>query len=188
MHAADLLSHRARLTPDREALLFTDSGERFSYAVLNERSNRAANFLRAKCGIQEGDRVSILAHNSVAYIDLFYGLAKIGAILAPLNWRLVAAELTYIVNDCAPKVLICDPDFVETLTQMQSQIAVEHLVSLNGAEIDGALVYEDELAVADNGEPERPLSLIPNTPHCMARTQRARGAAPRGGLRGLRGR
>ena len=45
-----------------------------------------------------------MAHNSVVYLDLFYGLAKIGAILAPLNWRLTAAELSYIVSDCTPMV------------------------------------------------------------------------------------
>lgn len=181
MHAADLLSHRARLTPDREALVFTDGGQRFSYAELNERANKAANFLRDKCGVQTGDRVSILAHNSVVYIDLFYGLAKIGAILAPLNWRLVAAELTYIVNDCAPKVLLCDPDFVGTLRQMQADIQVEHLVSLNGAEIDGAFVYEDELMMADNGEPERPLSLNAHTPHCILYTSGTTGQ-PKGAI------
>jgi len=181
MHAADLLSKRALLTPDREALLFTDSGERFSYAELNERSNKAANFLRDKCGVQEGDRVSILANNSVAYIDLFYGVAKIGAILAPLNWRLVAAELTYIVNDCAPKVLICDQDFCETLTQMQPNLQVEQYVGLNGAEIDGSLVYEDELMLADSGEPERPLSLNDNTPHCILYTSGTTGQ-PKGAI------
>ena len=46
----------------------------------------------AALGVQAGDRVSILAHNSVVYLDLFYGLAKIGAIFAPLNWRLTAAS------------------------------------------------------------------------------------------------
>ncbi len=181
MHAADLLNKRALLTPNREALLFTDSGERFSYAALNERANKAAHFLRDKCGIQPGDRVSILAHNSVVYIDLLYGVAKIGAILVPLNWRLVAAELTYIVNDCAPKVLLCDPDFVETLTQMQPNIQVEQLVSLNGAEIEGALSYEDELAQAESSEPERPLSLNGESPHCILYTSGTTGQ-PKGAI------
>ncbi|MEJ2750931.1 MAG: AMP-binding protein [Anaerolineae bacterium] len=92
MHAADLLSSRARLTPDREALLELDTGTRYTYAELNERANRCANWLQSY-GVGYGDRVSILAYNSVVYLDLLYGCAKIGAILAPLNWRLVAAEL-----------------------------------------------------------------------------------------------
>ena len=181
MHAADLLSKRALLTPEREALLFTDTGERFSYAQLNERSNRAANFLREKCGVHEGDRVSILAHNGVAYIDLFYGLAKIGAIFAPLNWRLVAAELNYIVNDCTPKVLLCGPDFVETLAEIRPSLNIDQLISLDGAEIDGALVYEDELVAADAGEPKRPSSLNGETPHCILYTSGTTGQ-PKGAI------
>ncbi len=181
MHAADLLSKRALLTPDREAMLFTDSGERFTYAELNERSNRTANFLHDRCGIREGDRVSILAHNGVPYIDLFYGLAKIGAILAPLNWRLVAAELTYIVNDCDPKVLICGPDFVEMLAEMRQHINVEQFVNLDGAEIAGAISYEDGLAAADDGEPKRPSILSGETPHCILYTSGTTGR-PKGAI------
>jgi fatty-acyl-CoA synthase len=112
MHAGDLLTNRARLTPEREALLMLPGGRRYTYGVLNERANRAANWMLS-LGVEKGDRVSILAHNGIEYIDLFYGLAKIGVILAPLNWRLVAPELIYIVNDCQPKVLICGPDFVD---------------------------------------------------------------------------
>ena len=111
MLSSDLLGNRARLTPDREALLEYETGRRFSYAALNERACRAANFLRDELGVQAGDRVTLLAHNGVAYLDLFFGLAKIGAVFAPLNWRLVARELSYIVNDCTPRVLICGPEF-----------------------------------------------------------------------------
>ena len=181
MHAADLLTKRALLTPDREALLFTDSGQRFSYAELNERSNRAANFLRDTCGIQEGDRVSILAHNGAPYLDLFYGAAKIGAILAPLNWRLVAAELTYIINDCAPKVLICGPDFVEILAEMRPHINVGQFVSLDGAEIAGTIPYEAGLVLADAREPKRPSTLNGETPHCILYTSGTTGQ-PKGAI------
>ena len=114
MHSGDLLSKRAYLTPDRVALVELATGQRYTFAELNERSSRLANFMREKYGVEKGDRVSILAYNNLPYIDLFYGLAKIGAILAPLNWRLVARELEYIVNDCEPKVLICGPEFTES--------------------------------------------------------------------------
>lgn len=49
--------------------------------------------------MEKRDRVSILAHNSVVYCDLFYAVGKIRAVLAPLNWRLAARELAYIVDD-----------------------------------------------------------------------------------------
>jgi fatty-acyl-CoA synthase len=158
MHAADLLSKRAHLTPGREALtpVGLATGQRYTYAELNARANRLANWMREQLGVQKGDRVSILAHNSVVYIDLFYGLAKIGAIFAPLNWRLVARELSYIVDDCEPKVLICGPEFTDLLAEMRPEVDVAHYVSVEGAEIEGALSYEGALALASDAEPERP--------------------------------
>jgi fatty-acyl-CoA synthase len=155
MHAADLLTNRARLTPDRVAMLFLPDGKRCTYAELNQRANRLANWLRA-LGVEKGDRVSILAHNSVEYVDLFYGLAKIGAILAPLNWRLVARELVYIVNDCQPKMLLCGPEFTGVLAEMRPEIEVAHYVGVEGAEFEGALDYDAELAAASGAEPLRP--------------------------------
>jgi fatty-acyl-CoA synthase len=155
MHAADLLTNRARLTPDREAMLFLPSGERYTYAELNTRANHLANWMRA-LGVEKGDRVSILAHNGLEYVDLFYGLAKIGAILAPLNWRLVARELVYIVNDCQPKVLLCGPEFTGVLAEMQPGIEVAHYISVGGAEFEGALNYDAGLAAASGAEPIRP--------------------------------
>ena len=110
MHAADLLSKRAELTPDRVALVELETGQRYTYAQLNQRANRLANFMQDQLGVQSGDRVSILAKNSITYIDLFYGLPKIGAIFAPFNWRLTAHEIRYMVNDLEPRVLILEPE------------------------------------------------------------------------------
>jgi fatty-acyl-CoA synthase len=106
--------------------------------------------------VEKGDRVSILAHNGVAFIDLFYGLPKIGAVFAPLNWRLVARELTYIVNDCAPKVLICGAEFAGVLDEMRPDVDVADYVALEGAQVAGALDYEAALAAAPATEPARP--------------------------------
>ena len=156
MHAAHLLSKRAELTPEREALHELATGRRFRYRELNQRANRAANFLRERLGVGKGDRVSILAHNSVVYLDLLYGLAKIGAIFAPLNWRLAAPELAYIVNDCRPKALLCRPEFQDLLEEMRPQVQIPHLVSLEGAAIPGAVEYEEGLTRASDQEPERP--------------------------------
>ena len=180
MHAADLLSKRAHLTPDREALVELATGRRYTYAELNARANRLANFLRERLGIQPGERVSVLAHNGVTYVDLFYGLAKIGAIFAPLNWRLTARELTYIVNDCEPAVVICGPEFVSVLNEMRPQLNIAHTVSLEGAQIEGARCYEDETARASDAEPERP-PLDDETPFCILYTSGTTGR-PKGAV------
>jgi fatty-acyl-CoA synthase len=179
MHAADLLTHRSRLTPHREALLELDTGRRFSYADLNRRACRLANCM-AGLGVQAGDRVSILAHNSVAYLDLFYGLAKMGAIFTPLNWRLTAAELSYIVNDCTPKVMVVGPEFAGVWTAMQQAVSVEHVISLDEAEIDSALSYDAGLAAAAPAEPARP-ALDGESPYCILYTSGTTGK-PKGAV------
>jgi fatty-acyl-CoA synthase len=97
-YSSDILKVRSKLTPHREALYDITSGVHYTFAQLNERANCAANFLQDRYNVQKGDRVSILAHNNVSYVDLLFGLGKIGGILAPLNWRLTSLELTYILS------------------------------------------------------------------------------------------
>jgi fatty-acyl-CoA synthase len=180
MHAADLLSSRARLTPDREALLDQNTGQRYSYTQLNQRANRAANFLRHQLNVQKGDRVSILAQNCLAYVDLVYGLAKIGAIFAPLNWRLTARELAYIVGDCQPRVLICSQDYASVLEELRPHLSVEHYISLEGASIPGAMSYEDGLDQASPLEPDLP-PLNGDDPYCILYTSGTTGR-PKGAV------
>jgi len=180
MNATDILSKRATLTPNREALYDLHTGKRHSFADLNDRANRAANFLRQKYDLQKGDRVSILAQNCLPYIDLVFGLGKLGAIFAPLNWRLTAHELTYIVNDLQPKVLICGPEFTSVLDEMRSKISVESFISLEGAQIVGVERYETLLEQAFASEPERP-SLNGDDGYCILYTSGTTGK-PKGAV------
>lgn len=153
--AADLLRARAELTPDRVALLDVHTGVEYTYRQLNDRANRLANWLR-DLGVGPGDRVSILAQNSVHTVDLLYGLGKIGAILAPLNWRLTARELAWIAADCAPKVLICGPEHTGLLAELRREMAFPIVVGIEGAAIEGALVYEACVTAASAAEPPPP--------------------------------
>jgi len=180
MHAADLLTKRAELTPHRTALVELESGLRFTFNELNTRSNRLANFMHSKLGVQPGDRVAILAKNSVAYVDLLYGLPKIGAIFAPFNWRLTAHELIYMVQDLQPKVLICEPEFAGLVEEMRPHIQVEHYVSLNGEAKAGWQDYAVGLAAASAGEPERP-PLDGETPYAILYTSGTTGR-PKGAV------
>ena len=156
MKFTDILAIRANLTPDREAFYDLTSGIRYTYAELNQRANRAANFFQQKYGLQMGDRISILAHNSIAYVDLLFGVGKIGAIFAPLNWRLASRELIYIVNDCQPRILIIGPEFISVFDEMRGDIKVEHVISLEGANIGSAEPYEELLDQASALEPIQP--------------------------------
>ncbi len=94
---------RADLTPWRIAV---DTGEReVTYAQLNEGANRKASALVAS-GVAKGDKVAVLAPNSLDYLELFFACAKLGAVLVPVNWRLAQPEIDYIVSDSGARLLL----------------------------------------------------------------------------------
>jgi len=187
MHAADgstslttgLLSTRAHLTPDREALLVVETGERCTYAELNTRACRLANFMQDELGVGQGDRVSILAQNGIEYLDLFYGLAKIGAIFAPLNWRLTGHELEYIVNDLEPKVLLVGPEYTGIAGELRDVAPVPHRVGLEDPLLPGGRTYR-EIESASADEPDQP-PISPDDPYCILYTSGTTGK-PKGAL------
>lgn len=175
MHTGDLLSQRAHLTPEREALLEVETGQRYSFAQLNARANQAARWLRAN-GLTEGDRVSILAHNSVIYLDLLYACGKIGVILAPLNWRLAAAELAYILNDCRPRLLLVGPEFEDVLAELAAALSAAGV-----ARVARLTEYAAELPQQPTDEPVRPATVGPETIQCILYTSGTTGR-PKGAL------
>lgn len=178
-HAADLLRVRAELTPDKVGLLDDYAGVEYTYRELNERANRLANWLRG-LGVTQGDRVSILAQNSIHYVDLLYGLGKIGAILAPLNWRLTARELVYIAADCAPKAILCGPEYADLLDEIRREIDFPIVIALEGARVDGALSYEACVSAAPANEPEA-LPLTGEDIYCILYTSGTTGR-PKGAM------
>jgi len=101
----DLIAKRASLTPDKAALEDAATGRTLTYAGLDARAARAAAVLAAR-GIGEGDRVALLARNRVAFFELLFGCAKLGAILVPLNWRMPPAELDGLLADAEPVLLL----------------------------------------------------------------------------------
>jgi fatty-acyl-CoA synthase len=154
--AGDILGERARLTPDKTALVLAATGQRFTYAQLNERAVRCASFLRS-LGIQQGERVGILANNRVEFVDTFFAAGKTGIILVPLNTRLTAHELAYIVRDSGMKSLIYDGDFAATITKLREQVEIEHWNALDAVlhAVDRSYVAETATIDSDSFAPTR---------------------------------
>lgn len=113
----DLLSERARVTPDKVALVSIETGERLTYRELDDRGSAAAAVLQSM-GIRAGDRFGILAHNSVDFVAAFFAAGKIDAIVVPLSTRATSHELESIVRDCGMKQLYFGDDFAELAKQL----------------------------------------------------------------------
>jgi len=91
--------------PDKTALHFQGAG--ITYKELW----RQIDVVTHSLDVKKGDRVAILAYNSPFTLVLLFALARLGAILVPLNWRLTAAEHKAILQDCAPKFLFAETEF-----------------------------------------------------------------------------
>jgi acyl-CoA synthetase (AMP-forming)/AMP-acid ligase II len=115
-----LLAKRADLSPTMDGIVEVERERRFTFAGVNARCNRTANALRA-LGIGPGDRVALLLMNGVEFTEAFFAIAKIGAIVVPLNWRLVADELAFILGDSGAVCLIYDEEFQTVVTDLRAR-------------------------------------------------------------------
>jgi fatty-acyl-CoA synthase len=119
----DWLGRRAALSPEKTALVDTLDGDRpISYRQWNGRANRTARLLQSEFGVARGDRVAVLARNSVAYLDIWFALNKLGGVLQNLNWRLTAHELSGLVEDAAPILLVYGPEFEDRARQIRAAL------------------------------------------------------------------
>jgi len=130
MIAGDLLGERARLTPDRTALVYVPTGERFTYAELDARAVRLARVWKG-LGIAKGDRVALLADSRVEYVDAFFAAAKAGVILVPLGTRLTPRELAGILEDARPKALLYGAEHAETARALADLVSLDRWISLD---------------------------------------------------------
>jgi acyl-CoA synthetase (AMP-forming)/AMP-acid ligase II len=117
----DWIASYGRRTPDKLATVDLYSNRRRTYREFDNRIGRAALALRHGFGIGRGDRVAVLAPNSIDVFELQFACGRVGAILLPLNWRLTVHELAFIVGDATRKLLIFDRAYVE---QARMSIAV----------------------------------------------------------------
>jgi fatty-acyl-CoA synthase len=97
-------SHAAK-TPDRPAIIMGGSGERQTFAELEERSRRVAQLFWAE-GLRPGDHVAILMENHIRYIEVFWAAFRSGLYLTAVNRYLTPKEAGYIIDDCDAQVLI----------------------------------------------------------------------------------
>ncbi len=100
---SDAVATHARLNPAKIGA--RDSKRALTYAQWDERANRLANGLLSR-GLQKGDRVALLAYNAVEWMELYVGLSRAGLVAVPINFRLLAPEIGYIVAHSEAKAIV----------------------------------------------------------------------------------
>ncbi|MBK9623186.1 MAG: long-chain fatty acid--CoA ligase [Rhodocyclaceae bacterium] len=114
-----MLKQRAFVSPQLEAYVEPSTKTRMDYTQLNGLANQCASVLTS-LGVGKGDRVALLMPNCVEFCALFYGAAKIGAVAVPLNTRLAAPELEFILSDSGSKVLVYGEVFAKLADGIKS--------------------------------------------------------------------
>jgi len=153
MLIGNLVTNNARRLPESTALVLDD--RRPNWRQLDERSNRVAHALIA-LGVRPGDRVAYIVANSIELVELYFGIAKAGAISAGILPRSVGREIAYIVNDLAAKVLVVGPEAAPIVSEIQGELkSVEAIVSIGS---DAFLPYEKLLSQVSAEAPNVPIN------------------------------
>ncbi|MFZ7945016.1 acyl-CoA synthetase [Neobacillus sp. 19] len=154
----DWLENRARLSPDKDAIVDEKTNTAWTFEKLNRRAKSTANWLRAR-GVKKGDRIALLSPNDICYFDLLFACGKIGAIFVPLNWRLSPQEIKEILDDCTPILIgihqkfegMC-PHLNTVSTFLTGDASYEELVTFSMRNLPEEKILEtDPLAIIYTG-------------------------------------
>jgi acyl-CoA synthetase (AMP-forming)/AMP-acid ligase II len=137
--------------PDNTAMVY--EGARLTYREFNNRINRFANAL-LKLGCTRGDRICIIGDNCLKYMEVYFGAAKIGMSVTPLNVRLGDDELVWVVNDSEATLFAVADAYEDRITKLKGRFTnIKSWISLDNP-VDGFSGYEDLLNKSSDAEPD----------------------------------
>lgn len=142
---AHTLLRRAELNPERDALEFEN--QVWTYAEFSDRVRKAATVLKQK-GVCRGDRVGFLGLNQPAFLETIFAANTIGAIFVPLNFRLTAQELGFIINDAGVHTLVVDEMLQPVVDGAKAELCCRNFLSV-AQDAKGWVNFDSEITAAD---------------------------------------
>jgi acyl-CoA synthetase (AMP-forming)/AMP-acid ligase II len=153
----DLSRLNAARYPHKTALIMGD--ESLTYAKLEARSNRLAHGLIG-AGIEPGDRVALLAYNRLDYAVVVQAVAKCGAILVPMNFRLAPPEIGQLLADAEPKILFMEPGFQAAVDQALASLPSPPQIVLLAEGLEELSAGQPETPPAVDVDPQNPCVIL----------------------------
>lgn len=148
MIQTDWLEKWARYEPEKIALKEYESGRAFTYRQLHNLANHLVNYFRQQLNLQKGDRIAVLAENSLEHFLLFFAAQKAGYILVPLNYRLAPREVDELLKDCQPSLWVTGNSFAHYQTDCPHARNIPHHLLLD--ELRGLLIDKNDVPVQLN--------------------------------------
>jgi fatty-acyl-CoA synthase len=159
LNFGQMLSVHSRVTPNRTGA--RDLERSMTFTQWNERSCRLANALIG-LGLSKGDRIAILAYNSVEWCEIFAATAKAGLVALPINFRLMGKEVQFIVDNAEASALIVQDDLVGVVEEIRNDIPInaDRFIHFGAGPCPaGYRAYEDFLAAGSAREPAQNVAL-----------------------------
>lgn len=144
--AHDWVAYHAAHQPEAIALGCAENGTTVSWAELDTRVGCLARVLR-DCGVAVGDRVALIAENDPRVFETQFAAMRLGAIFVPLNWRLSIVELTEIMRDAGPVVLVHDDKWAATAVTLAERAGTTRRIAWGSDDVT-SVGYEDAIAGA----------------------------------------
>jgi fatty-acyl-CoA synthase len=123
------LLHMPLATARDQEIIYRDR-RRYTYATLDTRIRRLANLL-ARLGVEAGTTVAVMDWDSHRYLESYFAIPMLGAILQTVNIRLATGQIGYTLRDSAAAVLLINRDFLPILRSVQRQPTLRTLVLLD---------------------------------------------------------
>lgn len=127
----DWLANWAKYTPNRMFLREHQRDVQWNYSDFNLRANALADYLLNQYKIKKDDRIAIYSKNKSEHVILFLACIKLGALLVPLNFRLMPRELDILINDADPKLFFYDEEFKDHIPKLSSIDKIEFVNTLD---------------------------------------------------------
>ncbi|MCX8022606.1 MAG: long-chain fatty acid--CoA ligase [Syntrophorhabdaceae bacterium] len=185
INVCEWITKWAKIQPDKIAII--SEGIPYTYSQFKSNVNRISHLFLNQ-GVKKGDRIALLLRNSRQFIEIFFAISGIGAIMVPLNWRLALPELELILKDCGTDFIMFDYDFLENAERLRKRLPMKVNIACStgeegkrGATPDWAMDYDELLNTCPDSPPIITWNAGDDDPHILMYTSGTTGL-PKGAV------